>query len=287
MVGNFGSSDSAHSHLHFGKLQHGLLGLLLHLDGLGQRHTRQPHDLGSQGPFLKEWDEFPSHEWNESETAQHDRRRTGQDETAAPERPLQHGHIALFHPEREARFLHMVPAQKQRREYRRQGQRDHDRGQECNHQGVGQRREHFPFHAVESHERQEDDADDQNPEEDRPTHFFRRVEDHVELASPCRPFILRQVPIDVFDDDQRPICDFADGDGQSAERHQIRREPQSLHYDERNQRGNDERSRHDDRAADMAQEEKEHEDHQHDPFNQGISHRIDRCRHQFDAVVEG
>ena len=86
------------------------MGLLLHLDGLGQRHTRQPQDLGGQGSFLKEWNEFSPHEWNESEAAQHDRCRNGQNETAVPERPLQHRQIALFHPARETRFLRMVSA---------------------------------------------------------------------------------------------------------------------------------------------------------------------------------
>ena len=37
----------------------------------------------------------------------------------------------------------------------------------------------------------------------------------------------------------------------------------------------------------MTQEEKKDEDHQHDPFDQRIPHRIDGRRDQLDAVVEG
>ncbi len=160
MRGDFSPSDSAHSRLHLWEFHHHPLRLLLQLDGLGQGHARESHDLGRQRPLLQDRDKFPPHERDKGKTEQYDRHRTGQHEAPVSESPLQHRQIPLLHPERQMRVLRMVSAQDQGREYRGQGQRHHDRGQERDHQRVGQRREHLPFHPFQRHERQEDDADD-------------------------------------------------------------------------------------------------------------------------------
>ena len=115
MVGNFRSPDSTHRHLHFRKLQHGLLGLLLQLDGLSQRDTRQLHNLWRQGSFLKKRNELPPNEGDKAEATQHDHRRPSQDETSVPECPLQHRYIALFHPDSQTGFPWMIAPEKQRR----------------------------------------------------------------------------------------------------------------------------------------------------------------------------
>ena len=78
---------------------------------------------------------------------------------------------------------------------------------------------------MERHERQEDDADDQNAEEDRSPHFFGGLKNHLRRALPRRALVLRQMPIDVFHHDQRSVRDLTDGDSQPSERHQVGREP--------------------------------------------------------------
>ena len=82
-----------------------------------------------------------------------------------------HRHIALFHPTSEARFFRMVSTQDPTdAEHRRQGQRATTEAKKSDHQRVGQRCEHLPFHAVERHQRQKHDTDDQNAKTDRPAH---------------------------------------------------------------------------------------------------------------------
>ncbi len=101
-----------------------------------------------------------------------------------------------------------------------------------------------------------------------------------------RATVLREMPIGVFHDDQGPVGDLADGDRQPTKRHQVGREPEPLHHDKGHERSDDQRHRDNDGAADMAQEEKEDEDHQHNPFDQRIAYRVNGGIHQLNAIVK-
>ncbi len=112
------------------------------------------------------------------------------------------------------------------------------------------------------------------------------MKNDAEPALRRRTAVLGKVSVHVFHDDKRPVRDLADGDGQPAERHQVGRESEPFHHDKCDERGDDERNRHDDGAADMAQEEKENEDDQYDPFDQRISHRMNGGIHQLNAIIK-
>src|SRR5512146_81935 len=98
--------------------------------------------------------------------------------------------------------------------------------------------------------------------------------------------MLREVAIDVFDYDHRAVHDHADGDGEPAQRHEVRRQADLAHHDEGGQRGQHQSAGDDQRAANVAQEEEKHHDDEHHPFGQRLVHRAQCGGDQFDPVVE-
>ena len=97
---------------------------------------------------------------------------------------------------------------------------------------------------------------------------------------------LRELSDDVLDHHHGGIDQHADGDRQSAERHQIGRESELLHQDEGGQRRQRQDQRHGQGRARIA--EKEHQ--QHDDQDRGLDQRLgdgmDRALDQHAAVVE-
>ena len=93
-------------------------------------------------------------------------------------------------------------------------------------------------------------------------------------------------PIDVFHHDDRSIHHHADGDDQAAQRHEIGGQPHLVHDDEGRQRRHDQCRRHHQGAAYVPQEQKQHDDHQHDAFEQRLVHRIERRGDQLQPVVK-
>jgi hypothetical protein len=100
-------------------------------------------------------------------------------------------------------------------------EREDERGEEGDDVGEGQRQEHFALDPLQGDDRDEGEGDDKFAEDGRLAHFENRLEDDRQFAQ--TPAGFGQMTLDVFDLDDCRVDDHPDRDGQSAERHQVRR----------------------------------------------------------------
>jgi hypothetical protein len=63
--------------------------------------------------------------------------------------------------------------------------------------------------------------------------------------------------VDVLDVDDRVVDEFADGDGQAAQRHDVERHAKAVHGEQRNRERERERGQRDDRGPHIEEEEDE------------------------------
>ena len=115
--------------------------------------------------------------------------------------------------------------------------------------------------------REEHQNNDQNAEHDRLADFLHRSGDELQPRHGGGRMV-REMAVDVFDDDDRSIDDHPDRDRESSERHQIGGQPDLSHDDNCGQGRQDQRPHHDERAADIAKKQKQDDNDQHDPFRQ-------------------
>ena len=92
-----------------------------------------------------------------------------------------------------------------------------------------------------------------------------------------------QLTDDVLHDHHRSVDDQAEVHGSEA--HQIARDPKSGHADHRAQERQRDRTRHNQRSAEIAQKQQEHHDHQHGPFRQIALHSRHGAIHQVGPVI--
>ncbi len=90
----------------------------------------------------------------------------------------------------------------------------------------------------------------------------------------------------VLDHDDRGIDQHADRDRETAETHQIRREPEHPHHQEGDERGEGQGDRHHDGGADIAEEQQQQNDDKRGRFEKRVGHGADRAVDQVGAVVE-
>ncbi len=95
-----------------------------------------------------------------------------------------------------------------------------------------------------------------------------------------------KVADDVFDDHDRAVHQHADGDGQAAQRHQVGGHAELLHQNESDEHRQRQRQGHDQRGAQVAEEQHQQDDDQHDGFGERLGDRADGALHQAAAVVE-
>ena len=187
-------------------------------------------------------------------------------------------------PEREV--LHVREQQPHRRVERDRQHRRHDHGEVL---GVGQRLEQPAFLRFERQHRQERDGDHQQREEARPADFLHRVDDDaVVVLLAAGPLPLLELLVRLLHDHDRGVHHGADGDGDAAERHDVRASAPSARIgmnaiDDRD-RDRDDR---DDRARDVPQEDQDDERDDDQLFDQRVLQVVDRAQDQLGAVVGG
>src|SRR3954465_9301692 len=99
------------------------------------------------------------------------------------------------------------------------GQRDGEGGEDGENVTDGERRKETALQAGEREDGQEYERDDESCEDDGAADFERSVENDVERRPrSCERFIFAQAAQNIFDVDDGVIDDFADGDGEAAER---------------------------------------------------------------------
>jgi hypothetical protein len=96
----------------------------------------------------------------------------------------------------------------------------------------------------------------------------------------------REVTIDIFNYHHRSVYDHANRYGQPSQRHEIGRQADLTHYDERGQWSQDQSADDNERTPDIAQEEEEYDDDQYHPFRKSLIHCAQSRINQLDPIVE-
>ena len=91
----------------------------------------------------------------------------------------------------------------------------------------------------------------------------------------------------VFGHHDSRIDEHADGDGDSAQRHDVRRDARAFHEQERAQHRERQRNGDDENAAEVPEEEHVRQRDQNDLFNQRVAQRVHRMIDENAAVIEG
>ncbi len=118
--------------------------------------------------------------------------------------------------------------------------------------GVGQRLEQAAFLVLEGEDRQESDGDDEQGEEARTGDEFDGPDDDVvRVLLPPVLLPLLEALVRLLDDDDRGIHQRADGDRDTAERHDVGGDPHQPEGDERQEHRDRDRDQGDDGARKM------------------------------------
>ena len=148
----------------------------------------------------------------------------------------------------------------------------------------------FPLLPGQREHRHESEDDDRHGEEDRPADLLGGEA----MTSRTRPPpAMRHVfsacfamPDDVFRHHDAGIHQHADGDGDAGQRHDVRRDAELLHQDERDQDRDRQRQRDDEDAAEVPEENDVRERDEDDFLDERVLERVDRAVDQFAAIVE-
>ena len=132
---------------------------------------------------------------------------------------------------------------------------------------------------------QEADRDEQQREEDRPADFLARVHDDSLAIGPGRR--RREPHVRVLDQHDDRIAQLADGDGDAAQRHDVRRQAQVPDPDEGHQHGERQHDHHDERRSRVEQEDQTDDRDDDRLLDQRVGQRLDGPEDQLRAVVRG
>ena len=116
-----------------------------------------------------------------------------------------------------------------------------------------------------------------------PANLLRRCERDLQglgLVQPRAFLFLRQFAMadGVFGHDDARVHQHANGDGDAGERHDVRRDAELVHQDERNQNRKRQRQRDDEDAAEMEQENDDDERDEDGFLGQRVLERVERAR---------
>src|SRR5580698_1637066 len=137
-------------------------------------------------------------------------------------------------------------------------------------------------HAGQEEHRHEDDADGDRGNEGRDRNLRSAVENGL-----LDGFSHLNIAVDVFDLDRGVIDQNADGERQSAERHDVDGLAQRAQYQQRRQNGERNRDRDNQRAAPASQKDKDHDPGQAGG-NDGLTHNaVNRAAHEDRLVGQG
>ena len=152
------------------------------------------------------------------------------------------------------------------RQHRRHRHRHHQRGQRRHDKSDAERHEQASFHTGQREQRQEDQHDDDGRVKDGRPDFHRGMSNQFDRVHPVIVMlgpILLQSPQDVFNADHGIIDQPADGDGQTAQRHGVDRQPVILEDQRRHEDRHRNGGQRDHRWAQRAQEEKQDDGDEH------------------------
>ena len=180
-------------------------------------------------------------------------------------------------------FRRNFAADEQAHENRRE--RDGEQRRRAHGIGFGERErfEQPAFLRLQREDRDERNRDDEQRVKQRRADFDRRVADDF----PVRLFaaVALEMFVGVLDHDDDGVHHRADGDGDAAQRHDVRADALAIHDDERNQHGDRQDDDGDERAAQMHQEGQANQRDDDAFLEQFFLQRFDRAVDQRRAVV--
>ncbi|OQC39631.1 MAG: hypothetical protein BWX64_01605 [Acidobacteria bacterium ADurb.Bin051] len=252
---------------------------------LRQRDRRETPDLHGDRPLVELRDELRAEEGDERERGDEDRDRDHGRQPPPAERPVEQRHVEpLGEPEEPRLALRRLPHQ-QAREHRHQGERRHQRGREREDHRERHRPEHLPLHPAQREDRQVDEDDDADRDDHRAGDLVGRRADLLQVRDAGLPPPLVERADDVLDHHHRAVDDEAEVDRPEA--HQVARDPELAHRDERHEHRERDRRGDDEPAAQVAEEQEEHDDHQQAALGEVLRDGVDRPPDEVGAVVEG
>ncbi|OPZ97293.1 MAG: hypothetical protein BWY71_01666 [Planctomycetes bacterium ADurb.Bin412] len=188
-----------------------------------------------------------------------DERGDGNDRVAPMQGPAQQGQIKPPNHSHQQALLSLSVFQKEGTEGRHHKNGKEQRGKNGDGHRVGQRGKHLTFHALQGNDRQEGQGDNQFAEDAGLSNFYHRPEDGGPLLAFIRQ--MAEVPLHILHLDNGGVNDHADGNGQTAQRHQIGMQTGLLHDQKGQQHGQRQVHEHNDRTAYAAQDQEKHHDY--------------------------
>ena len=214
-------------------------------------------------------------------TMMHHGQRPGQQAARMVEGPVQQFCIPAFEPDdqRTVASMQLLHARQQVvGHHRRHRHRNDHAGENGNDVGHAQRREQAPFDAGQHEQRHEHQHDDHRGIDDGRAHFQRRRGDHFRHRAWRRGQTVQLQPAQhVLDTDHGIVHQFADGDGQAAQRHGVDRQAEVMEDQRRDQQRHRDRRQRNHRGADIEQEQEQDHRHQDRPVAQrflDVVHRV-------------
>ncbi len=208
------------------------------------------------------------------------------DQLLALQCPVKQGQVGLLCPAHDERVLLLFGLEDECGEYWHQRHRQQQRAGHRERDRQRHRLEQLAFEPGQREQRQEDHDDDDDRKRDRVDHLARRFQDQVRLVDRLAGLPrMRQQPEGVLDQHHRPVHHHPRADGQTGQRHQVGRDAELLHQDERNQHRQWQGDDHDDGRAEFAEEQEQYDRHQDGTLDQRTLRRPQRLLDQFGAVV--
>ncbi|MNJ21356.1 hypothetical protein D3C77_157060 [compost metagenome] len=288
--GDLGGTGAGEYALYFRHLtEHALLQALLQLYRLAQAGAGHAQGLQGKVALTQARHELATHAAGQHAREQHGERGEGKRQRAMAHDPLEQRRIAALGAAHQQVLVFLDLAGHEQGNGRwHEGHRQQHGTEQGDHHGKRHRVEHLALDPAQGKDRQVHHHDDQLPEDQRTTCLAGGVEHFMKAlgaGQQATMMLLRvgQAANGVLDDHYRSIDD--DAEVQGAEAHQVGADLVAEHTGEgeqhrqRNDHGSDQR------RADVAEEQKQNDDHQDRAFDEVLLHRGDGLVDQVGAVV--
>src|SRR5579863_2893380 len=174
-----------------------------------------------------------------------------------------------------------VPAHDVHDQRGNEGSREQVAGQHGEADGLRQRNEQELRHSRKKKHWHEHDADAERRNERGDGNLLRPVEDSL-----LHLLAHAEIALDVFDFDSRVVHENADGECQSAQRHDVDGFVYGPQHDDRNKNGERDGDRDDDRGTPIAKEDRDHDGGKNRRDQRLPHHAVDRCAHKQGLVKQ-
>ena len=285
MFVEFGAAGAPPGFRHFRYTRHQLFGERADAVGFGQRGARIKQHIDRQRTFVERRQERARKERHADRHQHHQRQRAREQGARMTKRPIQQLRIVALEPHDERAVAGMKLFHVRQQivgHHRRQGHRDNHAGEDGNDVSDTERRKQPAFDTRQHKQRHEHEHDNHRRVNDGRAYFQRGRRDHLgHRARHRRSAIQFQAPQHVLDADHGIVHQFANSNGEPAERHGVDRQTEILENQRSCQQRHRNRHQRDDGGAHVQQEQEQDHRDQDRAIAQGLFHIVYRI---FDEV---